>query len=409
MNRDSPSKELFEFIRTIDNKSIPSIKTILGSYNIETISIEGLFDSLKNLLENVLIIDARSEKEFNESSLHYSKNFPVLNNSERHNVGLIYKKYSQSSALWLAIHYADPKTYELEKFLKANHADKKKIYVYCWRGGGRSGYLSKMISDIGYKPIVLKGGHKSFRRSVTEFFSQKIFPFELLELSGLTGTGKSELLQSVSKDLPVIDLEYSAKHYSSLLGHIPYEIRNFKPVQNQSAFENDIYSQIYFSSAKVLSNQQNQPLQPAYIIESESKRVGDFEIPKNLFEKLNLAPSVKIISTFENRVKRIVRDYFCDDLRGIEPMKKIFSKKENFFRQQLSNKIYDELIVMLNENKVNEFTTVMMEEYYDKKYKDKGKKHIAEISTDNMTEAKKELTEIYLKKYDSNFKESFFQ
>jgi len=400
MIKDKSSKELFEFIRTIDTKDIPSLKTILSSYTSGKASIERLLESLKISGEKILLIDTRSEKEFDESSLPYSINFPVLNNFERHNVGLIYKKYSQSSALWLALQYSNPKVESLKQFLSQNEADKKNIYVYCWRGGGRSGYLSKMISDLGYKPVVLTGGHKSFRKAVNDFFSKKIFPYELLELSGLTGSGKSELLRSVSNELPVIDLEYSAKHYSSLLGHIPYEIRNFKPVQSQSAFENDIYSQIYLNSVKIPTTQltqQTQPSQLTYLIESESKKVGDFEIPKILYEKLITAPTIKVTSSLPNRIKRIVNDYFNEDLRGLEPMIRIITEKEKFFRQQLSNKIYDELILLLNQKRVEEFTGIMIVAYYDKKYKDKGKKPLAEISTDDLGEAKKELLDIYKK------------
>lgn len=391
MIKDKTSKELFEFIRTIDTKDIPPLKTILSSYTLEKISVDQLLVSLKYSGEKILIIDTRSEKEFDESSLPYSKNFPVLNNFERHNVGLIYKKYSQSSALWLAMQYANPKVESLMKFLVQNNADRKSIYIYCWRGGGRSGYLSKMISDLGYKPVVLTGGHKSFRKSVNDFFSKKVFPYELLELSGLTGSGKSELLQSVSNEFPVIDLEYSAKHYSSLLGHIPYEIRNFKPVQNQSAFENDIYSQMYLNSIHSTHSKHS----ALYLIESESKKVGDFEIPKMLYEKLITAPTIKITSSLENRVKRIVKDYFGDDMKGVELMKKIISEKGKFFRQQLSNKVYDELILLLDQKRVEEFTEIMIVDYYDKKYKDKGKKSIAEISMDDINSAKKELSEIY--------------
>ena len=97
----------------------------------------------------------------------------------------------------------------------------------------------------------------------------------------------------------------------------------------------------------------------------------------------------------ECRVKRIVRDYFGDDLRGIAFMKKKLTDKESFFKQQLSNNIYNDLIKMLDDERVNEFTEIMIRDYYDKRYKDKGKKPVAVISTDDMITAKKEITDIY--------------
>lgn len=390
------TKELFEFIRTIDVKKVPSLKSILNSYDISKFSIEDVLRSLKAERDDILLIDARSEKEFEETSLPFSLNFPVLSNEERHNTGLIYKKYSQSSALWLAMEYANPKSESLNNFLIANKASGKNVYVYCWRGGGRSGYLSKMICDLGYKPSILTGGYKSYRRKVNEMFSVEIFPYELLELSGLTGSGKTELLRNLKNDLPVIDLEDAARHYSSLLGQIPYDINNVKPVQNQTAFENNLFTQIYFNSAEQSdSTHFTHSTHSTFLIESESKKVGNFEIPKYLYGKLHPAPSVRITSSIDSRVKRIVKDYFGDDLRGIVPMKRLMTDKANFFRQQLSNMIFNDLIELLNAERVYEFTEIMIKEYYDKKYKDKGKKPLAVISTDDIHSAVNELKEIY--------------
>ncbi|MEO8445941.1 MAG: tRNA 2-selenouridine(34) synthase MnmH [bacterium] len=387
MINDKTSKELFDYVRTLDTANILPLKEILSHYNTDNICITDFLDEFKSS-KNILLIDARSESEFAESSLPASVNFPVLNNFERHNVGLIYKKYSQISALLLAMKYADPKNDDLQSFLNTNDAHDKKIYVYCWRGGGRSGYLSKMITDLGLKPVILTGGYKAYRQNVNSFFAQSPFPYSLLELSGLTGCGKTELLENVSTILPVINLESAALHFSSLLGHIPYEIKNVSPVPNQSAFENNLYSQVYLN---LFFKSDASP----FLIESESKRVGKFEIPKFLYERLQTASTIKIICSMEIRCKRIVRDYFGKDLRGIVPMINILKDKERFFKQQLSNNTFNELLILLNAGKVIDFTEIMISEYYDKKYKEKNKTSIGEISTDNMDLAVKELLSLY--------------
>ena len=388
MIKDSNPKELFEYVRSADVSEVKSLNEIISGYDFNSVSIEEILSSIKINSPETLLIDARSEKEFEESAIPDALNFPVLTNIERHNVGLIYKKYSQTSALWLAIQYAEPKSESLKEFLKANNAYEKKTYIYCWRGGGRSKYLSKMAADLGRKPAVLKGGYKSFRQSVNNYFSQSKFGEGLLELSGLTGCGKTELLRSVTGILPVIDLELSARHFSSLLGHIPFEIRNYSPVSNQSAFENSVYSQIFFG--KNVNHSETK-----YVIESESRRIGPFEMPGILFEKLQSSPSVKITCSIDGRIKRIVNDYFGEDLKGIKPMLKIMNDKENFFRQRLSNKSFDYLIMLLNEQRVSEFCEIMIKEYYDKKYLDKAKTHIIEISTDDIASAKDELINVY--------------
>lgn len=385
--RDRNPKELFEFIRTIDTTDLPPLKSILGKIEIKRISVSVLIDKLRGHPEGVLLIDARSEREFEESGISHSFSFPVLNNFERHNVGLIYKKYSQSAALWLAMQYADPKTEDLKKFLERNDARSREIYVYCWRGGGRSGYLSKMIRELGYEPVVVSGGQKAFRILVNNFFNQKKFPFGVIELSGLTGCGKTELLRLVSPVLPVIDLEKSARHYSSLLGHIPYFIRGETRVSSQSAFENDIYMQIHLS--KFFSNEMT------FLIESESKRVGDFEIPVVMYEALESSPTIEIICSIENRVKRIVKDYFDDDLRGLPHMIARFREKEKFFRQQLSSKVYTDLMLLLESERVYEFTVIMLEKYYDRRYKKKDKRPLAVISSDDVSSAVSEIRNLF--------------
>lgn len=384
-------KELFKYVRSKEwNKSI-AIKNLLSGYNLRKLTIAELLKKLYLFRERVLLIDSRSEKEYEESSIPFSKNFPVLTNEERHNTGLIFKKYSQTAALHLAVSYADPKADNLRQFLSNAEAVNKEIFVYCWRGGGRSGYLSKMIKDLGYNSETLEGGFKSYRKKVNEYFSQNEFPDELIEISGNTGCGKSELLSKLSEDIPVIDLEKAALHYSSLLGHIPYEILSYPPVKNQSAFENNLFSQIFFNRKKAETENGT-----VYVIESESRKVGSFVIPDMLLRKMERAETVLTVCAFEARVKRIVRDYFGNDLRGIEPMKNIMREKEKYFRQQLGNKIYNDLEIMLNQNRVFEFTEIMIKEYYDKKYKCKGKQAMAVISTDNITSARNDVKEIYM-------------
>lgn len=377
-------EELFKYVRTFDLDKIPDLKSIIEQYNWTCININELLEII--ITDNdFLLIDTRSEKEFENSSIPFSINFPVLNTEERHFVGLIYKTYSKKAALKLALEYAEPKKESFKVFLKNNNASNKNIIVNCWRGGGRSSYLAKMICDLGYKPATLLGGFKSYRNKVFEFFSEKEFPHNLIELSGLTGSGKTEIILAVADKYPVIDLELAARHFSSLFGFVPYKIKNFSPVANQSAFENNIFSQI-------VKNNKYFPNDNTFLIESESKKVGDFLIPKPLYDKLQHAPTIKVECSFKNRIERIVKDYFGDDNEGIPEMEKIFKKSERFFRQQLSNPVYDDLLTKLHSGNVNEFTEIMINKYYDIRYKEKPKNPLLIINSDKLDEAAKELT-----------------
>jgi tRNA 2-selenouridine synthase len=380
-------KELFEYVRTFDIDKIQSFESIIQNYKWESITIDELFNIIISN-DDFILIDTRSEKEYENSSIPFSLNFPVLSTEERHNVGLIFKTYSQKAALKLAMEFANPKLERLKDFLGKNKAENKKIIINCWRGGGRSSYLAKMICDLGYKPTTLTGGIKSYRNKVNEFFSKQTFPFDLIELSGLTGTGKTELLRIVSEKVPIIDLELAARHFSSLFGFVPYKIKNFKPVANQSAFENNLFSQI-------IKNKKNFPRQNTFLIESESKKVGDFLIPKPLFDKLLEAPTIKITSSIEQRLKKIVKDYFGDKRKGISEMEKIFRKSDRFFKQQLSNPVYDDLLDKLKAEEIYEFSEIMINKYYDVRYKEKVKTPLAVINSDNIKAAADELIELF--------------
>ncbi|MBS1515924.1 MAG: hypothetical protein JSS63_12880, partial [Bacteroidetes bacterium] len=136
---------------------------------------------------------------------------------------------------------------------------------------------------------------------------------------------------------------------------------------------------------------------PLFLIESESKRVGDFSVPDSLYEAVESAPCVEITCSFENRINRIVKDYFGEDKRGITPMKKIFVEKEKFFRAQLSNETYGRLLDYLENEEVSKFTEEMMRLYYDKRYKVKPKKPSAIVSSDSIEEAAEKIISIYKK------------
>lgn len=383
INNLNTEKELFDFIRSSDYSNVPSLKSIFSKCNFSKISIEKTFELIKN--HQAIVIDARSEKEFNEYALPNAVNFPVLKNQERHNVGLIYKNYSQSAAIWLAMKYADPKSGSLSEFLTKNKPAAKNIIVYCWRGGGRSNYLAKMIEEIlqqnpNANLYTIEGGFKAYRKQVSSFLSTNITGYSFVEMNGLTGSNKSKLLASISTKIDALDLEFCARHQSSLFGQIPYLIRGFEPVKNQSAFENNLFNEMLFLKGK--SN---------ILIESESKKIGDFFIPLQIFTKLETAPSIQLNASLETRVNTITEDYFGYDLKGLSLVKEIFLKKSDFFKQQMSASVYNELVEYLENGEVRKFSEIMLVKYYDKRYKDKGKKPILVVNSDNLHQAEEEI------------------
>ena len=391
MKEFQSAKELFDYVRQYDLKSLKSLKETFANYQFDFTEINAFQEKL--FKEGYLLIDARSEKEFEETSIPTAINFPVLRNDERHNVGLVYKNYYDLAAVELAKEYAEPKTESLKQFLIDNNASAKEIVVYCWRGGGRSKFLSKMIIDLGYKPKTLTKGIKSYRNIVNSLFNLKLFPLQLLELNGLTGCGKTDLINALTGTIPTLNLEKSARHFSSLFGYVPYQIRGQKQVKNQSVFENNVYSDYIY-------NQNCHSGLNTYIVESESKKVGDFFIPVNLYNAIEAAKCIKIESALESRVKRLQNDYFINS-EGFEEMIRIFRAKEKFFRRELSNIYYNSCLESLLRGDSEQFITIMLTEYYDLKYKDKGKSPLAIVNSDNLESAADEIAAIYQKSFQT--------
>jgi len=122
-------------------------------------------------------------------------------------------------------------------------------------------------------------------------------------------------------------------------------------------------------------------------------------VPEVLYKSMESASSIKLTGSMSSRVNRIVGDYFSDKEKGIELMTDLFKTKGNFFKQQLSNKIFDELLILLEKGDVYDFTEIMIKDYYDKRYREKKKIPISEINSDDMETASDELIELYKKKY----------
>jgi len=387
--RFANDRELFAYVRKYNLDKIKDLNSLIPDYTFDYITIDEVIEKIKNQELNFILLDARSEKEYEETHIPYALNFPVLTNLERHNVGLVYAKYDQRAALLLAKEYADPKTNELNQFLKKYNPDKKIVYIYCWRGGGRSKYLAKMVIDCGYLVKIIHGGIKSFRQMVNKF-NNNPFLYNLIELSGLTGVGKTRILQALNKKFATIDLERSARHFSSLFGYVPYKIRHQKPVFSQTAFENNIFSEIVTNYVKYRRY-------PFYLIESESKKVGDFLLPENLYYKLLYTYNINIYANIEVRIHFLKEDYFMNT-EGKSEMLRIFSEKERFFKQELSGKLYYELLTDLQRDKVDSFIEKMLINYYDIKYRKKPKTPLLEIENDLQLSAVDKITSFLAEK-----------
>lgn len=255
------------------------------------------------------IIDARSENEYAEDHLPGAVNWPTLNNQERHDIGTLYKQVNPFEAKKRGAALAARNiAAHIERELLDTPRDWAPL-TYCWRGGKRSGSLSLILDQIGFRVTLVEGGYKAFRAAVLQDMSRQVEGLNLRVICGTTGSGKTRLLQALRRaGAQVIDLEGLANHRSSVLGAIPG-----LPQPSQKRFDTLIWDAL----------RQLDRNRPVYI-ESESKKVGNLSVPTPLIETMRASTCLNLVLPDEHRVALLMQDYdffvrdtehFCERLQ----------------------------------------------------------------------------------------------
>lgn len=295
--------------------------------------------------KKAIIIDVRSPNEYGEDHIPGSINMPILDNEERHLVGWTYKQDSIDKAYEIGWSIFYKKIEAIEEFVEKNQ-DKKIIFA-CARGGFRSGCFVEHFEKKGKKFQKLDGGYKSYRAYVREELQSIKMPEKVIVLFGLTGSGKTIIIRKlIEKYGDAIDLEGLAQHRSSLFGAV-----GLTPV-SQKKFETDLYFE--------LSKMQDKK----YIIfEGESRKVGNAEIPKKVYDAILAGTKIKITCHVDTRAKRIMEEYFTNDEK-IDEVKKVVPKLKTL----MGHKKVELLQNFLEEKKYFEFCKEMLVNYYDPLY-----------------------------------------
>ena len=144
-----------------------------------------------DLLEKSLIIDVRSEIEFEKGHIPGAINIPILNTEERKIVGTSFKQNGQKYAILKGLELSGPHLSKRLKLAVKLAENSENIVVHCWRGGMRSGFFTYLMEFFGLRVSVLIGGYKSYRKHVQETFDS---PYNIAILGGMTGSGKTHFL-----------------------------------------------------------------------------------------------------------------------------------------------------------------------------------------------------------------------
>ena len=299
-----------------------------------------------------LVLDVRSSAEFRESHLPKAENFEILDNYQRREVGILYKCRGKQIATQRALDFANPKLVELRKLCQA----KKSLLIYCWRGGGRSAFVFEALRKMGFKDVFrLKGGYKAYRRWVHNKLYQSTYP-KLIIVKGMTGVGKTELLQKVSSTFRILDLEHSARHCASSFGSIPYELRKEYEIPSQKLFEDRIFSQLYLSDVPAS--------QLGVLVESESRKIGHRKIPPTLYQAMLDSNTIEITASLESRIARIHSEYVGANKSGLQLLKRDLQK----IKRYLSAEHYQIMRELLEKQKLEDFISECLVHYYDNRY-----------------------------------------
>ena len=169
-----------------------------------------------------MIIDVRSPSEFADDHIEGAVNLPALSDDERAVVGKLYKQTSAFAARKAGASIMSRNiAHHLETFLQDKPADFRPL-IHCWRGGQRSRAFALVLSEIGWTSYLLEGGYKAYRRDVLDKIKSIPERLKIIIIAGRTGSGKTELLQTLQQNQQqILDLEDLAAHRGSLLGQIP--------------------------------------------------------------------------------------------------------------------------------------------------------------------------------------------
>ncbi len=308
----------------------------------------------------------RSPSEFALDHIPGAINLPVLDDQQRTQVGTLYKENPfKARRLGAALISANISQHIQNKMM--HHGLDYAPVLYCWRGGMRSRSFTFILKSIGWKPHVISGGYRAFRKSIVEE-TEEIFQNPQLNiqvLSGLTGVGKTRLLIAIQKQGgQVLDLEGLANHKGSLLGATPSSAQ-----PSQKKFETLLWHNM----------KQFDLTKPIYT-EAESNRIGNIHCPTSLWRSLNNARVINVQLPIKERIKILRQDYphFQEDS---DQLKLLLSK----LIPLRGNEQIEQWDTLIDAEHWNDFVQSVLEKHYDLCYRAPGeadsnyKKSTAEI------------------------------
>ncbi|MDJ0739057.1 MAG: tRNA 2-selenouridine(34) synthase MnmH [Gammaproteobacteria bacterium] len=249
-------------------------------------------------LHDVPLLDVRAPVEFAAGAFPSARNHPLVDDAERHRIGIAYKDAGQQRAVALGETL-------VSGALKAERIATWRDFVarhpgavlYCFRGGMRSQLSQQWLHDeAGLDVPRVRGGYKAMRRFLIDELAANGRRCRPVVIGGRTGVGKTRLLLGCDAR---IDLEGLAHHRGSAFGHHP------QPQPSQIDFENA--ASIALLKHVAADNR-------AFVVEDESRNIGSRHVPVPLFDAMQAAPLVLLEASDDERVEITLQEYVHDAL-----------------------------------------------------------------------------------------------
>ena len=247
------------------------------------------------LLSGTPLLDVRAPVEFEKGAFPASVNLPLMNDEERHLVGIRYKDAGQMSAIELGAQLLDQDVREARTaawalFAQANpHAA-----LYCFRGGLRSRITQQWLLDTGIDLPLVSGGYKALRTFLIQSLADICDTKEMILIGGRTGNGKTLLIKRLGG---TIDLEALARHRGSSFGGMAVEQpRNID-------FENALTIELMKLDDSGISR---------IFLEDEARLIGRVCLPDTLRAAMQRAPILILDCDMPQRIANCFDDYVPD-------------------------------------------------------------------------------------------------
>lgn len=234
-------------------------------------------------------IDVRSPGEVARGAIPGAVEIPILDDEERHEVGLRYAADGPEAAFEegraRTAHDMPRRTAAWRAAAEAEPS----VFV-CWRGGQRSELAQRLAGHPGTPRVA--GGYKALRAYLAESLTSSLQRRTAWVVTGATGTGKTALLLDAAglPSLLALDLEGAAEHRGSTFGATG-------PQPAQATFEHRLLIPLVLGDDTRL------------LLENESRNVGRVHLPEPLYETVRSAPLLVLEESLDDRVARIHEEY----------------------------------------------------------------------------------------------------